>query len=105
MAYKLGYLDLFALAVERMSWAAEQADDPLLRSVAAIRRSSAFLETGAWDGGARLLERAGRDVSAGSMPDDQAALSVLGTVHLRAPIIAAPAGPHGPPLGRTKRRR
>ena len=96
MAYKLGYLDLFALAVERMSWAAEQADDPLLRSVAAIRRSSAFLETGAWDGGARLLERAGREVSAGSMPDDQAALSVLGTVHLRAAIMAARAGHAGP---------
>jgi hypothetical protein len=46
MAYKLGYMDLFALAVERMSWAASQADDPLLVPVAAIRRSSAFLATG-----------------------------------------------------------
>jgi len=79
-----------------MSWAAEQADDPLLRSVAAIRRSSAFLETGAWDGGVRLLERAGRDVSAGGMLDDQAALSVLGTVHLRTAIMAARAGQAGP---------
>ena len=40
MAYKLGYMDLFALAVERMSWAASQADDPLLGPVSAVRRSS-----------------------------------------------------------------
>ena len=42
MAYKLGYMDLFALAVERVAWAAAQADDPLLRPVAAMRRSSVF---------------------------------------------------------------
>lgn len=91
MAYKLGYMDLFALAVERMSWAAGQADDPLLRPVAAIRRSSAFLATGAWDGGTQLLGRAGREVSDG-LPEDQASLSVLGTVHLRTAIMEARAG-------------
>jgi len=62
MAYKLGYLDLFALAVERMSWAASQADDRMLGPVSAIRRSAAFLATGAWDGGIRLLDRAGQDI-------------------------------------------
>ena len=91
MASKLGYLDLFALAVERMAWAATQADDPLLRPVAAMRRSSAFLSTGAWDGGLRLLERAGHDLDDGG-PGDPATLSVLGTVHLRAAVMAARGG-------------
>jgi len=90
MAYKLGYMDLFALAVERMAWAAERADDPLLRPVAAIRRSSAFLATGAWDGGMALLDRAGQGLD-GGQPGDPGTLSVLGTVHLRAAIMAARA--------------
>jgi transcriptional regulator with XRE-family HTH domain len=36
MAYKLGYTDLFALAVERMAWAASLADDALLGPLAAV---------------------------------------------------------------------
>jgi transcriptional regulator with XRE-family HTH domain len=93
MAYKLGYMDLFALAVERMSWAAEQADDPLLRPVATMRRSSAFLATAAWDGGMTLLKRAEREVD-GSVADPPG-LSVLGAVHLRAAIMAARGGQAG----------
>lgn len=91
MAYKLGYMDLFALAVERMSWAASQSNDPLLRPIAAIRRSSAFLATGAWDGGMRLLYRAARDVE-DNFSDHPAALSVLGTINLRTAIMAARGG-------------
>jgi hypothetical protein len=95
MAYKLGYLDLFALAVERMAWAASQADDPLLGPVAAIRRSSAFLATGAWDGGMRLLDRAGRQIE-DNLSDHPGALSVLGTIHLRTAIMAARGGRASP---------
>lgn len=95
MAYKLGYMDLFALAVERMSWAASRAGDPLLGPVSAVRRSSAFLATGAWDGGMRLLDRAGREVEDGPS-DSPAALSVLGTIHLRTAIMAAMGGRASP---------
>ena len=95
MAYKLGYMDLFAVAVERMSWAAGQADDPLLRPVAAIRRSAAFLAVGAWDGGLRLLDRAGREIE-DNLADRPGALSVLGTVHLRTAIMAARGGRASP---------
>jgi transcriptional regulator with XRE-family HTH domain len=91
MAYKLGYMDLFALAVERMAWAAAQSDDPLLRPVAAMRRSSAFMATGAWEGGLALLDHAGRDLRDGE-PESAATLSVLGTVHLRAAVMAARGG-------------
>jgi transcriptional regulator with XRE-family HTH domain len=91
MACKLGYMDLFALAVERMSWAARQADDPMLGPVAAIRRSSAFLAAGAWDGGLRLLDRAGREIE-DSLDDLPGALPVLGTIQLRTAIMAARGG-------------
>ena len=89
MAYKLGYMDLFTLAVERMAWAAQQADDPLLRPVAAMRRSSVFLATGGWDGGMTLLARAGREIDDDT---DDATLSVRGTMHLRSAILASRAG-------------
>jgi transcriptional regulator with XRE-family HTH domain len=95
MAYKLGYMDLFALAVERMSWAASQSDDPMLGPVSAIRRSSAFLATGAWDGGMRLLDRAAREIE-DDLSHHPAALSVLGTVHLRTAIMAARGGRASP---------
>ena len=94
MAFKLGYMDLFAVAVERMAWAADNSDDPLLRLVAAIRRSSVFLAAGAWEGGTRLLQRAEREVSDGPAAD-RATLSVLGTVHLRSAVMAARAGQAG----------
>lgn len=93
MACKLGYMDLFALAVERMAWAAGQSDDPLLPQVAAMRRSSVFLATGAWDGGITLLARASRDLDADE--SGEAGLSVSGTIHLRSAILAARAGRHG----------
>jgi transcriptional regulator with XRE-family HTH domain len=95
MAYKLGYMDLFALAVERMSWAAVQADDQLLRPVSAMRRSSVFLANGAFDGGMTLLARASTELERDVHLDDEAALSVFGTVHLRAAIMAARANRSG----------
>ena len=89
MAYKLGYMDLFALAVERMAWAAGQSDDPLLRPVAAMRRSSVFLAAGGRDGGIILLARADHDIDQGQ--GDDATLSVYGTMHLRSAVLAARA--------------
>ncbi|QFY06152.1 helix-turn-helix domain-containing protein [Nonomuraea phyllanthi] len=88
MAYKLGYLDLFHLAVERVAWAASHAEDPLLGPVTDTRRSMAFLATGAWDGGLKLLDRTSMHMEAG-LRDNSAMLSVYGTVHLRAAIMAA----------------
>ncbi len=94
MAYKLGYMDLFALAVERVSWAAAQSDDLLLKPVAAMRRSSVFLATGAWDGGMSLLARASREMNGAAKGD--AGLSIAGTIRLRASILAARGAMPGP---------
>ncbi|GAA2290686.1 helix-turn-helix transcriptional regulator [Nonomuraea roseoviolacea subsp. roseoviolacea] len=91
MVYKLGYLDLFHVAVHRMTWAAEQADDPMLRPVSDVRRSMAFMATGAWDGGLRLLDRTSQQLEDGQRTSDPTTLSVYGTVQLRAAILAARA--------------
>lgn len=88
MAYKLGYLDLFHVALERVIWASGQADDALLPSTADLRRSMAFLSTGAYDGGLRLLRRTS-DRLERRLTDDPGVLAVYGTTHLRAAIIAA----------------
>ncbi|MDH2429302.1 helix-turn-helix transcriptional regulator [Sphaerisporangium sp. TRM90804] len=88
MAYKLGYLDLFHIAVERMAWAAGRSDDPLLPPVADVRRSMAFVASGAYGGGLTLLSRTRESLEA-DLSDDQAVLSVYGTLHLRAAILAA----------------
>lgn len=91
MAYKLGYLDLAHMAVERVGWAAAHTDDPLMPAVAEIRRSMSFLSAGEFAGGQRVMEReAGR-----LQPDlngDQPGLAVYGTMHLRAAVLAARDG-------------
>ncbi len=89
MAYKLGYMDLFHVAVQRMQWAAELSDDPLLPVVSRVRRSMAFMATAAWDGGLKLLARTGEQVEPELTTNEQGVLSVYGTVHLRAAILAA----------------
>ncbi|MEU4541988.1 helix-turn-helix domain-containing protein [Nonomuraea dietziae] len=89
MVYKLGYLDLFHVAVQRMTWAAEHADDAMLKPVSDVRRSMAFMATGAWDGGLRLLDRTSRRLEDGQRTGNSTALSVYGTVQLRAAILAA----------------
>lgn len=88
MAYKLGYMDLFSIAVERAIWAARQSDDPLLPVVADYRRSMAFLATGAYGSGSRLVERNLRQLEP-EMSDERPFLSVYGSLHLRQAILAA----------------
>jgi hypothetical protein len=89
MAYKLGYMDLFHVAVQRMAWAAEHADDPLLLPVSDVRRSMAFMATAAWDGGLRLLARTSQQLEPGLGMDGTRIVSIYGTVQLRAAILAA----------------
>ncbi|GGK72717.1 hypothetical protein Sme01_07790 [Sphaerisporangium melleum] len=94
MAYKLGYLDLATIAIDRMAWAAARADDPLLPAVADLRRSLMFMTSGAYDGGLALLSRTKTTLP--ELSDEPGLLSVYGTVHLRAAILAARASRPGP---------
>lgn len=100
MAYKLGYLDLAHMAVERVGWAAAHTDDPLMPAVTEIRRSSSFLSAGEFAGGQRVMEREADRLQADRLQadlagDQRGALAVYGTMHLRAAVLAARAGRAG----------
>ncbi|MFE0688425.1 helix-turn-helix domain-containing protein [Streptomyces xiamenensis] len=85
--YKLGFLDLALLALDRMQQAVAHGPDPYLAVVVCHYRSNYFLHHGAYDIG--LCEIAGME---GQLADpvrrgDPRALSALGTMHLKAAVL------------------
>ncbi|MGW2258008.1 helix-turn-helix domain-containing protein [Streptomyces sp. NPDC004749] len=90
-AYRLGYHHLAALALERMGWMAEQAQDPLLLAVRLTKRSSMLLRRGDHHMSLRLAERAHAVIEQSDDPRSVAALAVSGSLHLASAIAAAQA--------------
>ncbi|MFJ1746625.1 helix-turn-helix domain-containing protein [Streptomyces sp. NPDC088116] len=90
-AYRLGYHHLAALALERMGWMAEQAQDPLLLAVRLTKRSSMLLRRGDNRMSLRIIERGHALVeqSDGRRPVEE--LAVSGSLHLASAIAAAQA--------------
>jgi transcriptional regulator with XRE-family HTH domain len=84
----LGYLDLAALAVERLASAATRSGDPLWRAVAVEKRAHLQMRVGAYDAAASALDTARHDLADLAGP---AALAVAGTLCLRAGDAAARA--------------
>ncbi|NJP99868.1 helix-turn-helix domain-containing protein [Streptomyces zingiberis] len=90
-AYRLGYHLLASIALERMGWTAEQAQDPLLLAVRLGRRSSMLLRRGDNRMALRILDRAHHLVGQHEEPGSVPALAVAGSLHLAAAIAAAQA--------------
>ncbi|MFJ5679911.1 helix-turn-helix domain-containing protein [Streptomyces sp. NPDC093097] len=90
-AYRLGYQQLASIALERMGWMAEQAQDPLLLAFRLGKRSSTLLRRGNSQLALKVLERGHKLIEqhddAGSVP----ALAVSGSLHLAGAIAAAQA--------------
>ncbi|MFI1013494.1 helix-turn-helix domain-containing protein [Streptomyces sp. NPDC020965] len=90
-AYRLGYHQLATIALERMGWMAEQAQDPLLLALRLRYRSAMLLRRGNSLMAAKVLDRAHQLVDQhddrGSVP----ALAMAGTLHLAGAIAAAQA--------------
>ncbi|MEU5402735.1 helix-turn-helix transcriptional regulator [Streptomyces sp. NPDC005963] len=90
-ASRLGYEQLAMIALERMGWMAEQAQDPLLLAIRHRYRSAMLLRRGDNRMALKVLERAhvlvAQHGDTGSVP----ALAVSGTLHLAAAIAAAQA--------------
>ncbi|WEB40753.1 helix-turn-helix domain-containing protein [Streptomyces yunnanensis] len=90
-SYRLGYHQLASIALERMGWMAEQAQDPLLLAVRLNKRSSMLLRRGNNQMALKVLERGHHLVK---QHDDIAsipALAVSGSLHLAGAIAAAQA--------------
>ncbi|MGW0807079.1 helix-turn-helix domain-containing protein [Nonomuraea sp. NPDC002799] len=88
VAYRLGYVDLTSVAVDRATQAARETDDPELLAYAAEERSQVFFASAAYRAGLAFLDRAHRafdPLISGSEPG----LAIAGSMHLRSAILAA----------------
>lgn len=90
-AYRLGYHHLASIALERMGWMAEQAQDPLLLAIRLNRRSSMLLRRGDNQMALRVLDRGHSLVEQHEDARSVPALAVSGSLHLAAAIAAAQA--------------
>lgn len=92
LAHQLGYMDLRAVALDRIEWASRMSGDPLRVARTQWSRGASLLGAAAYDQGLALMERAraalGEDV--GRM--DEPTRSVYGSLHLRSAVLAARAG-------------
>ncbi|MFI6988798.1 helix-turn-helix domain-containing protein [Nonomuraea wenchangensis] len=91
VAYKYGYLDLSARLIDLMRKTSVLVEDPLLAASVAYVRTEVFFATHTYGAGLRALEseidrlRTCRDTS-------HEYIGVLGSLHMRAAVVAARAG-------------
>jgi transcriptional regulator with XRE-family HTH domain len=90
-AYRLGYHQIAAIALERMGWMGEQAQDPLLLATRLTKRSSMLLRRGENIMARRVLDRGLSLVGQHETPKSVPALAVEGGLHLAGAIAAAQA--------------
>jgi transcriptional regulator with XRE-family HTH domain len=86
VAHALGYDDLSTLATERYLWAAHKANDPLLVVIGDYLRVRDLWANDLWADALALMDSALSDLD---HDDEPAALSVAGSLYLRAAITAA----------------
>lgn len=86
---KIGESDISWLAAERAMRAADESGDPLVLASAARSGTHALLANGRYDDALELGNTTSAWLSARVDASDPAALSLLGTMHLRAAIAAA----------------
>jgi transcriptional regulator with XRE-family HTH domain len=91
MAYRLGYVDLVSVAVERATWAARETGNPELLALMAEERCQIFFATGAYDAGLKFIDRAYHEYQP-LLTDHDSGLAIAGSMHLRAAIMAARDG-------------
>jgi transcriptional regulator with XRE-family HTH domain len=92
LAHQLGYLDLRALALDRVEWAARASGDPLRIVRTQWSRGASLLAAAAYEQGLTLMERARASLGPGPGPLSDAARSIYGSLHLRSAVLAARAG-------------
>lgn len=85
----LGYNDVYVLGVERVTWAAERAADPLWIGAARWGRAGTLMRDGAHAQGLWLLDAARDDIADHADPD---ALAVVGSLHLRSALLTSRSG-------------
>jgi len=95
LAYKLGYPDLCQYATECFHVLTLSSGDPLLRTVSSYMRAGNLIILGGFNDGMRLLDAQISSIEPDLAAADDPALSVYGSLHLRAAITSGRAG-NGP---------
>lgn len=92
LAYRLGYADLAESIEHKLIWAAEHSSDPLAIGLAQWTRVNSFQAAGDYDRGLQLLDTARNNLDDQLSTNDPAAITVYGSMHLRAVTLASRAG-------------
>ncbi|ANZ36447.1 transcriptional regulator [Lentzea guizhouensis] len=91
-AYKLGYIDLASLAVDRYEWAAERSGDELAVLVGDYQRAGEMICAADWSSALRLLERSRSRIEGRIGGDDLPTIATWGNLHLKSGLAAARSG-------------
>lgn len=92
VVYKLGYIDLASLAVDRYEWAAAQSGDQLAVLAGDYQRAGEMICAADWAGAERFLEQSRRQIEGELNREDPKVLSMWGNLHLKSGLAAARAG-------------
>ncbi|MFE3983754.1 helix-turn-helix domain-containing protein [Nocardia tengchongensis] len=92
LAHKLGYQDLAALAVDRMTWAAGESGDPLWIAAAQFHRATLLTNGGDWKTALAFLERCRAQIEGQLGIGEEPDLIAWGGLHLQSGLAAARAG-------------
>ncbi|WP_069162065.1 helix-turn-helix domain-containing protein [Nocardia altamirensis] len=85
LTHRFGFMTLTLPSLDRLEWAAAQADDPLYAVQAKPRRAKVLMYYGSNDVGLQLVDQALGQIN----DDDPASVEVLGFTHLSGAIISA----------------
>ncbi|MBF6236289.1 helix-turn-helix transcriptional regulator [Nocardia otitidiscaviarum] len=92
LAHKLGYTDLAAIAIDRMSWAAEESGDPLWNATSRFHRAALLTAGGDWNAALTFLERCRADIEPRLAVGVEHDLIAWGGLHLQSGLAAARSG-------------
>lgn len=92
VVYKLGYIDLASLAVDRYEWAAARSGDELAVLAGDYQRAGEIIGAADWSTAARFLESSRHRIESEIGRGDPATLSMWGNLHLKSGLAAARAG-------------
>jgi hypothetical protein len=90
--YKLGYIDLASLTVDRYEWAAEQSGDELAVLVGHYRRAGEMINAADWSGALRMLDNSRQQIEGDLGSAAAPCLSMWGNLHLKSALAAARGG-------------
>jgi len=89
VAYNLGYADLSVLAISRIRWAGERADDVYHEAIFAYLRSRSLWASASWNDALAVLDKACVGIEDEYTAGHPEALAVWGGLQLKAAITAA----------------